>query len=112
MENPACEELIPSGPGRRTAPSSWRHEFGHDASVRGYRNPLTCFDSTDVSAQVVFELSDTGLHRTNIATCGHRCKLRGQLRHASSRERRVVCSCSGTTRAKQDGDVEHAAHAC
>jgi hypothetical protein len=37
-------------------------------------DPLACFDSPDVAAQVVSQLSDAGLHRTNIAICGHICK--------------------------------------
>ena len=75
MENAGRNELFPPASGRRAAPSSWRHELGDNASVSGHRNPLTCFDSPDVAAQVVSELSDTGLHLTNIATCGHICKL-------------------------------------
>src|SRR6478609_1096565 len=50
MENPGCKELVPSASGRRAAPSSWWHELGHNASMRGDRNPLTGFDPTDVTA--------------------------------------------------------------
>ena len=112
METPACQELFPSGTGRRASPSSWRHELGHNAPVRGHRNPLACFDSTDIAAQVVFELSDTGLHPANIATCGHSCKLRGRRRQASLSQRGVVVLVFRHDEGDQDVDVEQSAYAC
>lgn len=74
MENAGRNELVPPASGRSAATASWRDELGNHTPVGGDRNPLACFDSADVAAQVVFELSDAGLHFMNIATCGHMCK--------------------------------------
>ncbi len=73
MENAGRNQLFPPAAGRPTAPSTWRHDFGDDASVSGHRDSLARFNSPDVAAQVVFQLSDAGLHPINIATCGHIC---------------------------------------
>lgn len=83
MENPGRNELLPSASGRCAAPSGWRHELGDHATMSCDRNPLTCLDSADVTAQVVFELSDPGLHLTNIATCGHICNAERSRSRAS-----------------------------
>ncbi len=83
MENAGRNKLFPPASGRRAAPSSRRHELGDHSSMSGHRNPLTFLDSSDIAAQVVFELSDTGLHPTNIATCGHIGKPPGQRRLTS-----------------------------
>src|SRR5439155_20168251 len=77
VENPGRYELVPAASGRSADTASWRNEFGDDSPVSGDRNPLACFNSADVAAQVVFELSDAGLHFMNIATCGHICNGRG-----------------------------------
>ena len=71
VEDAGRNEFVPSASGRRAGTMSRRNEFGDHAPVGGHRNPLACFDAADVAAQVVFELSDTGLHALNIATCGH-----------------------------------------
>ncbi len=82
VENAGRNELVPPTSGRNAGAASWRHEFGDHTPVGGDRNPLTCFDSADVSTQVVFQLSDAGLHVMNIATCGHICNGRGYRRDA------------------------------
>jgi len=71
MEHASRNELVPPASERRTATASWRNKFGDHTPVSGDRNPLACFKSPDVAAQVVSELSDAGLHVLNIATCGH-----------------------------------------
>jgi len=71
VENAGRDELVPPASWRRAATVPRRHEFGDHPPVGGNRNPLACFNSADVAAQVVFELSDAGLHVMNIATCGH-----------------------------------------
>ena len=76
MENAGRNEFVPPASGRSAATASWRDEFGDHTPVSGDRNTLARFDSADVAAQVVFELSDAGLHFINIATCGHICNGR------------------------------------
>ena len=76
MEDAGRNELLPSASGRCADTSSWRHELGDDTPVSGHRDPLACFDSPDVAAQVVFQLSDAGLHLINIATYGCICSAR------------------------------------
>ncbi len=80
MKNAGCEEFLPPASRRRADTASWRHEFGDDAPVSGHRNPLACFNSPDVAAQVDSQLSDGCLHPIDIATCGHICNVRRNQR--------------------------------
>ena len=92
MENAGRNKLVPPASGRSAATASWRDEFGDHTPVSGDRNPLACFDSADVAAQVVFELSDAGLHVMNIATCGHICNGRRYRQHLRQRCSYSVCA--------------------
>ena len=71
MENAGGNELVPSTSGRLAGSRSWRHELRDDAPMSGDGNPLSRFDSPNIPAQVVLQLSNPGLHTSSIATCGH-----------------------------------------
>jgi hypothetical protein len=58
VQNAGRDELVPPASTRSAGIVPRRNEFGDHPPVGGDRNPLACFNSADVSAQVVFELAD------------------------------------------------------
>ena len=62
VENAGGNELVPSTSGGLARRRSWRHEFSDDAPMSGHRNPLSRFNASNISAQVVPELANSRLH--------------------------------------------------
>jgi hypothetical protein len=89
VKNAGCDELLPPPVRGRASTLPWRHELGHNTPVGGHQDPLACFNAPDVAAQVVFQLSNAGLHRTNIAICGHIGKPGRREPHADGLARPV-----------------------
>jgi hypothetical protein len=71
MEDASRDELIPSGDARRAPSPSRRNQFRDDTPVGGDRNPLAGFNAADVSAQVIPQLANAGVHCRIIATYGY-----------------------------------------
>jgi hypothetical protein len=71
MEDASRDELVPSGCARGAPSTSRRNQFRDHTPVGGDGNPLAGFNAANVSAQVVPQLANAGVHGQIIATYGH-----------------------------------------
>jgi hypothetical protein len=77
MENARGNQLVPSTSGGLARGQFWRHELRDNAPMSGHGNPLSRFDSPNISAQVVLQLANAGLHVASIATCATSATVEG-----------------------------------